>query len=416
MTDRPTSARPLEGIRVVDLTRALAGPYATLLLAGLGAQVIKVEDPSGGDLARDNSPYAGPDGIDVVRGSDQHISMSHLSRAHGKYGVTLNLKHPDAAGVFRDLVASSDVVIENYTAGTADRLGVGYQMAVEANPAIVYCSLSGFGATADPGTKAMDVLVQAMSGVMYTSGEPDDPPVRLGIPVADLLAPVFGVIGILSALHRRHVTGRGDYVDVSMLGALTSFVSVENWEAMARAGMEARTGRTVQRLSPFGVFECADGYVAIVAVHQPLAQGLARAMGRPELLEDPAYADRDARVANAAQFEALIEQWSRQHPVADVLERLEAQGVPAAPVRTPTEAVADPQVVARGETLPLRHPDVGVIDGLFSPGVPILFGESTKGFDDVMPARLGQHNDLVYGTWLGYGDERVSRLRDEGVV
>ncbi len=315
MIDTSTE-RPLEGLRVIDLTRALAGPYATLLLAGLGAEVIKVEDPKGGDLARENSPYVGRDGVVIERAHDDDVSISHLSRARGKRGVSLNFKAPGAQAVFQDLCRGADIVVENFTAGTADRLGVGYAAAKAAKPDIIYCSLSGFGADASEGGKAMDVIIQALSGAMYTSGEPGAPPVRMGVPIADMLAPVFAVIGILSSLQQRHRTNQGQHVDVSMLGALTSFVAIENWSAMAAAGMPSRTGLTVQRLSPFGVFECADGYVAVVAVHEPLARGLFRAMGEPELAEHPRYKGRDARVANAAELEARITAWSKQHPVA----------------------------------------------------------------------------------------------------
>lgn len=231
-------ARPLEGLTVIDLTRALAGPYATLLLAGLGAKVIKVEEPEGGDLARENSPYLGRDGIQVERNHDDDLSLSHLTRARGKYGVSLNLKSAGGKQVFMDLVAKADIVVENFTAGTADRLGVGYAACAKVNPRIVFASLSGFGAQ-DRSGKAMDVIIQALSGAMFTSGEPGHPPVRIGIPIADMLAPVFTVIGILAAIEQRHRTGKGQHVDVSMLGALTSFVAIENWSAMAAAGMEA---------------------------------------------------------------------------------------------------------------------------------------------------------------------------------
>src|SRR5690606_12271824 len=245
--------------------------------------------------------------------------------------------------------------VENFTAGTADRLGVGYAAAREVNPRIVYASLSGFGADVHDG-KAMDIVIQALSGAMYTSGEHDHPPVRIGIPMADMLAPVFAVIGILSALEQRHRTNLGQHVDVSMLGALTSFVAIENWSAMAAAGMASRTGLTVQRLSPFGVFECADGYVAIVAVHEPLARGLFRAMGQPELSEDPRYANRDARVANAEVLEETINAWSRALPMAEVIRLLEAEGVPVAEVKHPEDALVDPRVVARHETMAVGHP------------------------------------------------------------
>ncbi|WP_374581586.1 CaiB/BaiF CoA transferase family protein [Sphingomonas sp. J344] len=333
--------------------------------------MIKVEDPKGGDLARENSPYVGRDGITVERKHDDDVSISHLTRARGKLGVSLNLKSPEAKEVFLDLVRTADIVVENFTAGTADRLGVGYEAAKAANPRIIYCSLSGFGATAPEGGKAMDIIIQALSGAMYASGGPGEPPVRIGIPIADMLAPVFSVIGILSALEQRHRTGVGQHIDVSMLGALTSFVAIENWSAMAAAGMQARTGLTVQRLSPFGVFECADGYVAVVAVHEKLAQGLFRAMGQPELSDDPRFANRDSRVANAVVLEETINGWSRELAVDAVVAALEAQGVPVAPVRHPEDALIDPRVVSpprscagraselwvAGRSAHRRHPD-----------------------------------------------------------
>ncbi|RYY26650.1 MAG: CoA transferase [Sphingomonadales bacterium] len=409
------SPRPLEGLRVIDLTRALAGPYATLLLAGLGAEVIKVEDPKGGDLARENSPYVGRDGVVIERRHDDDISISHLTRARGKRGVALNLKHPQAREVFADLVRTADIVVENFTAGTADRLGVGYHAAREVNPRIVYASLSGFGADVHDG-KAMDIVIQALSGAMYTSGEHDHPPVRIGIPMADMLAPVFAVIGILSALEQRHRTGVGQHVDVSMLGALTSFVAIENWAAMRAVDMPARTGLTVQRLSPFGVFECADGYVAVVAVHQKLAAGLFRAMGEPGLIEDPAFATRDARVANALVLEARINAWSRTLPLADVVAKLEAEDVPVAEVRHPEDALVDPRVVARGETNAVSHPSYPSVEELRTAGIPIRFSAAQTGFDPVIPVEIGEHNGSVYGELLGYDDEKLSELARGGVI
>ena len=410
-----SQSRPLEGLRVINLTRALAGPYATLLLAGLGAEVIKIEDPHGGDLARDNSPYVGRDGITVERTHDDDISISHLARARGKRGVSLNLKSAAARAVFADLCAHADIVVENFAAGTADRLGVGYDVAKAAKPDIIYCSLSGFGADRPDG-KAMDVIIQALSGAMYASGEPDAPPVRMGIPVADMLAPVFAVIGILSALEQRHRTGEGQHIDVSMLGALTSFVAIENWSALAAAGMPARTGLTVQRLSPFGVFACADGYVAIVGVHEKLAQGLFRAMERPELGKDPRFAGRDLRVANATALEAEITAWSSQHPVAAVVEALQAEGVPVAPVRHPEEALIDPRVVERNETMPLAHPSYPSSVDLRSVGVPITFSSARTGFDDVLPVHIGEHNAEVFRDLLGYDDARIAALALDGAI
>lgn len=415
MTDN-SQQRPLEGLRVLDLTRALAGPYATLLLAGLGAEVIKLEDPVGGDLARENSPYVGRDGVVVERRHADDISISHLTRARGKHGISLNLKHPGAKAVFVDLVKGCDIVVENFTSGTADRLGVGYAAAKAANPRVIYCSLSGFGANGSEGGKAMDVIIQALSGAMYTSGAPGEPPVRMGVPMADMLAPVFAVIGILAALEQRHRTGEGQHIDVSMLGALTSFVAIENWSAMAAAGMPSRTGLTVQRLSPFGVFECADGYIALVAVHDKLAAGLFRAMGQVELLQHPHFATRDARVANAGELEARINAWSKTLPVAAAVAALEAQGVPVAPVRHPEDALVDPRVMARNETMPIAHPSYASDIDLRTAGIPILFSGARTGFDPVLPVAIGEHNGDVYQRLTGYTPEQLQRLKQQGVI
>ena len=416
MTDH-RSVRPLDGLRVIDLTRALAGPYATLLLAGLGAEVIKVEDPHGGDLARENSPYVGRDGVVVEKRHDDDVSISHLTRARGKLGISLNLKHPDAAAIFAELCRDADIVVENFTSGTADRLGVGYPAARRANPRIVYCSISGFGGTeGEAGGKAMDVLIQALSGLMYASGATGEPPVRMGIPIADLLAPVFGVVGILAALEQRHRTGEGQRVDVSMLGALTSFVAIENWAAMAAAGMPARTGLTVQRLSPFGVFGCSDGYVALVAVHDPLALGLFRAMGQPELSKDPRFATRDARVANAVALEALLNTWSGRLTTQQAVALLEAEGVPAAPVRHPHEALSDPRVIARAEVEDVHHPSYPSKVDLRSAGVPIVFSDARTGFEPTLPVRIGEHNRAVYGDRLSYSPEQIDALVRRGVI
>ena len=414
-TENTSTERPLEGLRVIDLTRALAGPYATLLLAGLGAEVIKIEDPCGGDLARENSPYVGRNGVVVERKHEDDVSISHLTRARGKHGISLDLKKPEAKQIFRDLVKTADIVVENFTSGTADRLGVGYQVSKEENPGIIYCSLSGFGATSSGG-KAMDIIIQALSGAMYASGVANEAPVRVGFPIADMLAPVFSVIGILAALEQRHRTGEGQHIDVSMLGALTSFVSIENWAAMEAAGMETRSGLTVPRLSPFGVFECADGYIALVAVHEKLAEGLFNAMEQPELIKDPRFSTRDVRVANAKILEETITEWTRTLSTADVVAKLEYEGVPVAPVRHPQEAMKDERVVERKETEKVVHPKYDSELDLRTAGIPIQFSGAKTGFDDVLPVTVGEHNDSVLADKLGYSAQKIAQLRSKGII
>jgi len=414
-TPVPAPAGPLEGIVVVDLTRALAGPLATLILAGLGATVIKDEDPAGGDSARTNAPYVGADGLTMSSRSDTDMALALLNRCRGKQSVTLDLKKPGAREIFFDLVRGADVVVENFSTGTADRLGVGYESVRAVNERIVYCSISGFGQDAQPGVRAMDAVIQALSGIMLASGAPEDPPIRVGVPVADGVAPLYAVIGILAALASREQTGTGEHVDISMLGVLTCLVATEDWVALERLGQPLRTGRTLPRLAPFGLFGCRDGYVAIVAPQDKMTHDLLRAIGRPELIDDPRFATRDGRVHHHEAIEEVIESWSGDRPVAEVVAVLQGAGVSAAPVRSPAEGVQDPGVVARGETLPVLHPTLGEIPGLRTAGIPIRFSEHSTGFSGPAPG-LGGDNRAVYGERLGYSEERLAELARAGVI
>jgi crotonobetainyl-CoA:carnitine CoA-transferase CaiB-like acyl-CoA transferase len=415
MSASQTNDAPLAGITVIDLTRALAGPFCTLILGGLGADVIKVEDPNGGDISRGNSPYIGPNGLTLAATGPDDISLASLTRLRGKRSVTLNLKHPDAREVFADLVRNADVVVENFTSGTADRLGVGYEAARAANPRVVYCAISGFGADADPGVRAMDTIVQALSGTMLTSGGPDDPPIRVGVPMGDVMTPVWAVVGILAALQHRQRTGLGEFVDVSMLGVLTSLVSTEDWQALQDLGQPLRTGPTLPRLSPFGVYRCADGWFAMVAPQDRLVENLVEVMERPELLEDKRFATRDSRVLHDAELTTEIEAWAADLPADEVASRLAAKGVPVAPIRTPIEAVNDPRAAAREETLPVQHPSLGDVPRLRTTGVPLRMRNARVGFDRLAP-HLGEHSDEIYTELLGYDAQRLQGLRDDGVI
>jgi CoA:oxalate CoA-transferase len=411
-----THARPLEGITVLDLTIALAGPFATFLLAGLGARVIKIENPDGGDICRTNAPYLGVNGATLTRQHEDDVSISALNRLRNKLSVTLNLKNSEARTIFADLLRKADAVVENFSRGTLNRLGVGYEFAREINSRIVYCSVTGFGSAGEPGSgKAMDAIIQALSGVMMTSGAPGDPPVRVGVPFADLCAPLFGVIGVLAALQQAQRTGTGQNVDISMLGVLTMMVAGEPFDILERCGVPQRTGQTVPRLAPFGIYPTQDGFVAICAPTEVFAQSLFRAMGKPEFATDPRFATRDLRVRNVGELDEFVEQFTRSMTSAEAVARLDAIGVPAAEVRDPTAAVRDPQVIARGETVPLAHPKYGAVDDVYGMGMPIHFSGATAGFDRPAPA-LGEHNEAVYGGILGYSTERISELRSRKVI
>ncbi len=405
----------LRGIKVIDLTQALSGPFVTLVLAELGADIIKVENPDGGDMARNNTPYLGRDGLTLIRRSEDDLSLAALNRLRGKKSITLDLKHPEAAKVFADLVRHADVVVENFSDGTADRLNVGYSMARKVNPKIIYCSISGYGRGAESGARAMDVIIQALSGVMLTSGGATDPPIRLGVPVADMIVPLWAIIGIMSALYHREQTGQGQHVDSSMLGALTSLVATEDWDALEELGQPLRSGPTLPRLAPWGLFRCADGWVSLVAPRDKFVSLLFDTMGRSELIADPRFATRDSRVKNEPQLTEEIESWTSALPVSTVVEMLANAGVPSAPVRDPKTAIRDPRVVARLETVPVNHPVLGTFEEYRTAGIPVHFSDAVVGNSGPAP-RLGEHTIEILSSIAGYSSEQIAALRQTGVI
>ncbi|MFE5410852.1 CaiB/BaiF CoA transferase family protein [Microbacterium sp. NPDC056569] len=412
-----TTDGPLAGKTVIDLTTALAGPYATLLLASLGARVIKVENPArGGDSSRNNSPYVTADGLQMRRTGPDDMSVSMMARGRGKESVTLNLKHPESRSVFFDLVRHADIVVENYSAGVTRRLGIDYAAVQQVNPRIVYTSISGFGAQGVSGEgKAMDTIIQALSGVMMTAGEPGDAPIRFGLPIGDLVAPLFAVIGTLAAVMDAEATGEGQHVDVSMLGSLTSLVACEPFDALESVGFPLRTGAVVPRLAPFGTFQSADGWFAICAPTDQFAEGTLAAMDNGHLADDPRFSSRDARVSHADALHGMIAEWAATRSSAEVLSALERNGVPAAPVRDTATAVRDDIVTSRREVVPLVHPRFGHFEGLYGSGLPVVFSRSSADLSRPAPG-LGEHTRDVLAELLGYDEERVEALRRDGVL
>jgi len=408
--------RPLAGTTVLDLTTALAGPYASLLLAGLGARVIKVENPRQPDTARANAPFVGRDGLAMTRRHADDLSLAIMERARNKESITLNLKHPRGKVLFEQLVVKADAVVENFSAGTTERLGLGPAALMTLNPRLVYTSISGFGANVR-GTqnRAMDTVVQALSGLMMTSGGRDDPPVRVGVPFGDLTAPLFAVIGTLAALMQARSTGQGQQVDVSLLGAITAMVAAEPFEVMRRVGQETRTGNLMPRLAPFGVFATQDGHIAICAPTDDFSATLFDAMGRPELRDDPRFASRDQRVVNHQALHALVAGWMAGLSTDAAVQTLEQHGVPSGRVRSPGEATRDPRLLARGETERLEHPVYGAVEDIVVGGLPIRMTGSFTGFDRPAP-ELGAHNAAVYGELLGLSVAELAVLKAEGVL
>jgi crotonobetainyl-CoA:carnitine CoA-transferase CaiB-like acyl-CoA transferase len=411
-----TTQRPLDGIRVIDLTVALAGPYGALMLGGLGAEVIHIESPGEGEIARTNPPFVGPRGLSLEAKATDETSLTIVNRGRNKKSVTLDLKSPKGRELFFRLVEQADVVMENMSEGTARRLGVGYESVHAVNPRIVYASVSAFGEpSVYPGVKGMDIMVQAMSGLMAVTGFADGPPTRVGIPIADLVTPLYAVNGILAALIHRGRTGKGQHVTVSMLDCLASLVAEEHFDVFGAAGVPMRTGNSHDRLSPFGVYDCKDGHAAIVAFRPEWMKGLLEAMGRPELLTDARFASRGPRMKHAAALHDLIEEWTRTLTVAELVQELgKKRDVPVVPVRTPNEVLRDPALLERGAVVKLEHPRMGSTVA-YGMGNPIRFSEAHAQFDQ--PAQeLGDANEEIYGGLLQLTAGEIAELRAAHVI
>jgi crotonobetainyl-CoA:carnitine CoA-transferase CaiB-like acyl-CoA transferase len=411
-----STTRPLEGIRVLDLTVALSGPYAALLLGGLGAEVIHVEAPGGGDIARTNPPFVGPEGVNFGSRRDDEVSLTLLNRARNKKSITLDLKTPRGHSLFMRLAKACDVVVENMSEGATARLKVDYERVREVNPKIVYASIKAFGEpSATPALKGMDVVIQALSGIMEATGMRDGPPMRWGLPIADLIAPMFAVHGVLAALIHRGRTGEGQQVKVSMLDCLASLLAEEHFDVMSAAGYPLRSGNFHDRLAPFGVYPTRDGHVAIVAFSKEWMAGLVDAMGQPHLADDPRFSNRGIRMKHASELNALIEAWTFDRSSDEVVRELhERRNVPCVRVRTPLQVLHDPLLHSSGALMKLSHPKLGSISAI-GMGLPIQFSRTPSQFD--RPATdLGSANADIYGGMLGMSAEEIAGLRSDGVI
>jgi CoA:oxalate CoA-transferase len=417
LVQKSAMAKPLEDLVVLDVTLAFAGPLASLLLAGLGATVIKVERPKTGDLSRTNPPYLGRKGVSLGADEPDDLALPFINRSRGKLSVTLDLKKPEGVQIFMDLARRADVLLENNSTGMLDSLGLGYEAISLLNPAIVYCSVSGFGREATgPDRRAFDLMIQALSGVMGATGEEGGAPMRQGIVVGDIMAPLMAVIGILSALRERGRSGLGQHVDVSMLDALTSLVAAEHFDALAECGVPTRTGNSLARMAPFGAYPTRTGHVAICAPSDEFMDRLAHAIGREEILADARFSSRHARTLNRAELDRIIQEWTETLDAEEVVARLNSVDVPSAEVRSPLDAVRDPGVVNRGGVVPLRHPTHGITSNVAGTGLPIRFSRSDAGFEGLDAPFLGEHNAVIYGELLGYDDERLRHLQADGVI
>jgi CoA:oxalate CoA-transferase len=402
--DQVTSspAGPLDGVTVIDLGQIYNGPYATLLMALAGARVIKVE-PRGGENLRARGRVPGAGAPFVMLNSN-------------KQAVTLNLKHPAGTALLRRMADQADVLVENFRPGVMARLGLTGASLRETNPRLVYASGSGFGSTGPyRDFPAMDLTVQAMSGVMSVTGFPDSPPVKSGAVIGDFLGGIHLYGAIVTALYQRERTGVGVDVEVAMLDAVYPTLTSSLGLLFGGTGEGlARTGNRHSGLaeSPYNVYQAADGgHVALFCVTDRHWAGLLKAMGRPELARRDDLASRAGRVAHMDEVDDFVAAWARSLPRDELVDELRAADVPCAPVRDVEEVVADPHLLGRGMLQPIEHPQFGPIT---VPASPLRIGGYQA---DVAPSpALGQHNEAVFRGWLGLSAAELSDLAEREII
>ncbi|HEX6318217.1 MAG TPA: CoA transferase, partial [Burkholderiales bacterium] len=401
----------LQGTVVLDLTRFLSGPHCTLLLAGLGAEVIKIDDPGSGDPSAGAPPYAGPQGVALERRSERDFGIAYLKRARGKKSVTLNLKSPEGRSLFLGLIEKADAVVENFRPGVAERLGIGYEALKGRNPRLVYCALSGFGATGpERDAKAYDLMTQAAVGLMSVTGPPDGAPSKTGTQLSDTIAGTYAALAVVSALLEREKSGQGQMIDVSMADCLFSMMMDEPLDCYEVLGLAPRQGNRIMRFSPFNTYAARDGWVAIGAVSREDWHGILSAIGRDDLKENQDMNRTEWRIAHNEGIDVMIALWARERPVADIVAALRVHDVPCSAVRTPREAIDWPHLRARGMVQPLQTVE-GEQTEVLAAGFPLKFSRSRAGHD--VPAPVPGRDTAAV---LSLTEEQFRVLRERGVV
>jgi CoA:oxalate CoA-transferase len=393
--------KPLDDLFVVDLSRILSGPVCTMLLADMGAEVIKVEPPPLGDDSRQwGPPFIGG------------ISTYFLSVNRNKKSLGLNLKAEDGRRILWKLIERADVLIENFRPGVLDKLGFGVEAVSKVNPRTVYCSISGFGRTGPykdrPG---YDVIAQGESGMMDLTGFPDGPPAKLGASLADVVAGLYAFNGICLALLARHKTGRGQHVDVSLLDGMVSTLTYH-------AGIYLSTGRSPRRagtrhpsIVPYECFQANDGYVNIAVTNQKQWENFCQVLGFPEIAADSRFEEMKVRLANYGELRPMIDRAISKMTRAEVMASMSNVGIPAGPINTVGEILEDPQIHAREMVMELTHPEYGPLKVL---GIPIKLSD-TPGTVENAPPKFGEHNREVL-LMLGFGEAEVARFEREGIA
>lgn len=403
---------PLEGLVVLDLTRYLSGPHCTLLLAGLGAEVIKIDDPAGGDPAALAPPYSGPS---FERASEADFGLAYLKRARGKQSATLNLKDARGRELFLRLAERADVVVENFRPGVAERLGIGYEALKARNPKLVYCALSGYGATGpDRELKSYDLMAQAEAGLMSITSEPDGAPMKTGGALSDMIAGSYAALGIVAALRERERSGLGQAVDVAMTDCLFSMMMDEPLDAYETLGLAARQGNRIMRFSPFNAYRASDGWITLGVVTRDDWHGLLAAMGREDLREHQDWSRVEWRIRNNDGVDRLVGAWTARFTVREAIARLREADVPCGAVRTAKEAIAWQQLEARGMVQALQRPD-GSPAGVAASGMPLKFSRSAAHHDEPAPVP-GADTAEVLQRMLGLGADEIARLRAGGIA
>ena len=391
----------LDGIRVLDLSRVIAGPWCGAILGDFGADVIKVEDTDAGDESRTWPPRK--DGE----------TAAYLLFNRNKRGMTLDLKSPDGVDVIKALAQKSDVLVENFRTGTMESFGLGYDVLAEINPRLIYCSVSAFGRTGprkdSPGYEA---LMQAFSGIMSITGEPGGPPVRSAVSFLDLTTGILCALGVTAAVHQRERTGLGQRVDGSLLDTAIALLAYHA-EGYLLAGLVPKAlGSGHPSLSPYRNFKCRDGqWIFIAAANDRFWGKLTRALDLEAMAADPRFMKNGDRVANRAELEAMLEKIIGEYDREPLLKRLEEADVPATPVNTVDQVMNDPQTIARGMIERVVHPTLGEIPVV---GTPLKFSRMTPGVRRAAPLR-GEHTDAVLAE-CGLSSERIRELRDKKVI
>ena len=389
----------LDGLRVLDVTQVMAGPFCAMMLADLGAAVIKVEPPAG-DSTRQMPGAAGTD------------SPAFNAVNRGKRSIVLNLKTAEGREVFTRLARSSDIVIENYRPGVMTSLGLDYAALSATNPRLIYASISGYGQTGPQrGKGGFDLIAQGVAGIMSITGERGGPPVKAGIPVTDLGAGLFALVGILAALEHRHRTGVGQQVETSLVDAGVALSVWEATEYFSGAGVPAALGSAHRMNAPYQAIRCADGYITLGAANERLFRRLCDVLGQSEWGDDPAFADNASRVRNREALAARIEAITSAQPRAHWLSLLDSHDIPCGPINDYAQVFADPQVLARNMVVETDHPTLGRLRTL---GSPIKLSATPPDVSRRAP-QLGEHTGEVL-TEAGFNHEEIAALRQAGAV